>query len=619
MNRPGSPRLALALVIVLLVAHLLISHLAVRGKSATFDEPLHAGAGWVIRHFRDFRVNCEDPPLWQYWAMLPHDRNALRPDFGSYAWQRMPVDPTLHWKFVCDTLYLTPGVPGHDIMNTSRAMMLVWPAALIALVAAWAWRLAGPGAAVLATALIALDANFLAHSSLVKNDVPFTAVLTALGLCIWSMGRRMTISNLILAALVCGVGLSVKFSGILLPPILILALVARALAFGPWVVMGRTLNGRGGKLAAALAACVVAAPIAWTIVWATYGFRFLPTSDPNIRLNSPLFVQLAAEKEMQAKKQGRPVTRADMEAWRPGPVVRLGVFLEEHKLMPQAWTAGLLYTHMSVQIRGSYLLGEYSLVGWRSYFPLAMLFKTPTATLIAMALALAVAILWLLQHRILQTPAARWNAFALLLGGGLYMASAIASNLNLGLRHALPAYPMLFIGVAWVGAKLIARKPARAVAGVLLLGLAVESLAAYPNFIPFFNEPCTRLIGKLKMLGDSNLDWGQDLPLLAEWQKRNLDRPLYLTYFGTVYPEHYGINYVNLPGGYFLRKPDEFPEAPGVIAISATHLQSIYHSARTYAAYEPYRRATPFEVLGGSIYLFEYKGPPPPLPNERRN
>ena len=50
------------------------------------------------------------------------------------------------------------------------------------------------------------------------------------------------------------------------------------------------------------------------------------------------------------------------------------------------------------------------------------------------------------------------------------------------------------------------------------------------------------------MLSDSNIDWGQDLKLLANWQKKHPDTPMYLWYFGTADPHYYGMHYINMPG-----------------------------------------------------------------------
>ena len=111
--------------------------------------------------------------------------------------------------------------------------------------------------------------------------------------------------------------------------------------------------------------------------------------------------------------------------------------------------------------------------------------------------------------------------------------------------------------------------------------------------------------GGFALLGDSNLDWGQDAPLLARWQREHPSEHLYLCYFGPAgQREYYGIPAVLLPGsignGPHL---DTLPSDPGVLAISATALQGIYPSQRYY---EFLMKHKPQEVLGGTIYLFRW-------------
>src|SRR5262249_19021405 len=62
------------------------SWLAVGTKPPTTDEPLHATGAFLHVFCRDFRVNPEDPPLWNYWAMLASRRGDLKFDFGDPMW-----------------------------------------------------------------------------------------------------------------------------------------------------------------------------------------------------------------------------------------------------------------------------------------------------------------------------------------------------------------------------------------------------------------------------------------------------------------------------------------------------------------------------------------------------
>ena len=145
---------------------------------------------------------------------------------------------------------------------------------------------------------------------------------------------------------------------------------------------------------------------------------------------------------------------------------------------------------------------------------------------------------------------------------------------------------------------------------------AVESCCAYPNYLPFFNLLAGGSRGGLRLLSDSNLDWGQDLPLLAAWQRSHPDQKLYLAYFGTADPAYYGIRYTNVADGYSEGPPAQHINSPGVFAISATTLQGPY-CGQTLGkpTWCTLWKLKPFEVLGGSIYLFHVpSGPDDRLP-----
>jgi hypothetical protein len=132
---------------------------------------------------------------------------------------------------------------------------------------------------------------------------------------------------------------------------------------------------------------------------------------------------------------------------------------------------------------------------------------------------------------------------------------------------------------------------------------------ADPNYIAFFNAPA-EWYGPMRLLGDSNLDWGQDLPLLADWQRQHPQDKLYLCYFGSVDPASYGIRYTPLLGGYGAGPKPEEAHAPGVLAVSATHLQDIYtppEYRNRFALLIEGRK--PLAVLGKTIYLYELRAP----------
>jgi hypothetical protein len=151
------------------------------------------------------------------------------------------------------------------------------------------------------------------------------------------------------------------------------------------------------------------------------------------------------------------------------------------------------------------------------------------------------------------------------------------------------------------------KRPVRLLLPGLLLALAVEVLAATPDFLSFFNTAAGGAGNGIRLLGDSNLDWGQDLPLLAAWQKEHPEEPLAVGYFGMVDPRFYGIHASALPGLPYVfgsQKPIA-PHTPVVAAVSASYLQGLFVLPGYESLYTELRRSEPRQVLGNTIYLYD--------------
>jgi len=94
----------------------------------------------------------------------------------------------------------------------------------------------------------------------------------------------------------------------------------------------------------------------------------------------------------------------------------------------------------------------------------------------------------------------------------------MTSSINIGVRHVLPVYAGMSI-LGAVGAIRLwemrgQKKWVVWVPGVLLLWFGISSLAAHPDYLPYFNE----IAGSHpeNILVDSDLDWGQDLKRLSK-------------------------------------------------------------------------------------------------------
>jgi hypothetical protein len=597
------------IVAALLLMFATISYTASRGKSATYDEPLHLVGGFVHLHAFDFRLNPEDPALFGYWAALPLGRGEMRLFFDTPLWEKMPQDVSMtQWSYVMNTLYRTDGINPDRLIQKSRLMFVIAGVLLGAIIAWWSWQLGGAAAAIAATAFFAFDPNFLAHAALIKNDVFFALLMAVMVMGLWRFGQRGTWISLTAIAMSCALAANVKFSALLCGPIIVLTLLTRVLVPEPWTVLGKALTARWQRLLVVVAACAVVGLTTYAAIWACYGFRFSPSPDPAVSMNFKQLVTYVQRDRLFARGQvGQFIPWEAIEAEPPGLFTNLVVWTESHHLAPQAWLYGLLYTYMTTLTRGAYLMGNYSHVGWWYYFPFAVLFKTPTATLLAMLLCFVGAIVVLIKK---PRPLANlWPAIAVAVPLVVYGISALTTNMNIGLRHVLPMYPLVFVAMGVVIARLIQQRQLAGIAltATLLLGLTVESLAAYPDFLAFFNAPSGGSRGGLSLLSDSNLDWGQDLILLGQWQKKHRSKPLYLNYFGIADPSYYGIVATTMPGGWRFDSDQRFPDPREscYLAISATNLQGVFYNADRRAAYQQLLERKPLIVLGGTIYIYE--------------
>ena len=115
---------------------------------------------------------------------------------------------------------------------------------------------------------------------------------------------------------------------------------------------------------------------AWLAVWAVYRFHYAPTPDPAIRLDIPGILEETSSVETASSNR-----YADPRDWKPGLFLRLLLAAEKCHMVPHAWTYGLLFTHAASYYHPTFLLDERRGRGWAWYFPLAMSFKTPTATI----------------------------------------------------------------------------------------------------------------------------------------------------------------------------------------------------------------------------------------------
>jgi len=255
-----------------------------------------------------------------------------------------------------------------------------------------------------------------------------------------------------------------------------------------------------------------------------------------------------------------------------------------------------LYGNATIRRRPAFLNGEYRDTGWWSYFPYALLVKTPV-TLLCMALA----------GLVLCVRRTDWAH--LVLTPGLFLAVAMAGPIQIGLRHVLVVYPFMLLLAGAAAAALVAHVRSRWLVAIVVLA-AVELASAGPHYLAFGNLFVGGPARLHEHLLDSNLDWGQDLKALGNFMRERAIERVNLCYFGTADPEYYGIHCTHLPGApFFAESEARLPELPGFVAVSATHLHGAQFIPSWRGFYAPLLARQPEAVLGHSIYVYWVEAP----------
>jgi hypothetical protein len=535
VNRRGA--LIASLFVALAVARVMATY---PRFCQTYDEPVHVAMGleWLDRG--TYTLELQHPPLARIF-----DAIALR--IGG---QHYPPGPIV---------LSDPGVPirkGNAIFggsddyqrNLTLARIGVLPWLLLAafVVFHWTRSIANTESAVGAVALFTFVPPILGHAGLATTDMALAATLAAAIYALVRCLERPSIGRLLLFAVALAAAVLCKFSAI---PFL------GVIGFGLLLRKSRSdLRVRPTFVRPTFVLVFASLGIAAIIVWAFYRFSIWPASLYGFA-PSELLAMLADAK---------------------APPDRALYFLLSHFRLPAPeFFAGLAHLGEHTLFgHPSYFLGQIRTHGVWYFFPVVIALKTPIAFLILALLGIR-------------------KATAPILSAAAIVVIAMASRINLGVRHVLPIYPLLAIagGIALI--EMWQRR--RVIAVILGAWIAVSSLLAHPNYIAYFNELAGRHPERIVV--DSDLDWGQDLPSLREAVvDHGIDR-LWIAYFGSTDLSRY-------PIAPAIRMLPPRTKVTGWIAISKTSLKGAYGRPDDYAWLE---QQTPVQEIGRSMFLYRAK------------
>ena len=242
-------------------------------------------------------------------------------------------------------------------------------------------------------------------------------------------------------------------------------------------------------------------------------------------------------------------------------------------------------THHAFRGQPAFLLGRAKgSGGWRLFYPVVAALKWPMLVWLTAAASLAL----IASGRIRSSTELRLMiAFPI-----VFLLLAVTSNLDVGDRYILPAYPFLLLASAALFDAFRREQYAVVMASLMVALQMADGFRYAPDYLSYFNV-FVKPSRSYELLTDSNLDWGQGLIALREYQRSHPDQQISLLYFGDVDPAQYGIRAQMLGD-------NDHPR--GVVVVSATHLSGQY--LQNPASYRWLFRYPRIAILNHTLHVF---------------
>jgi hypothetical protein len=453
-------RLTKSILLGLLAVFLAINIGSIRFKSFTTDEHKHYRYGENILNGASDRFDDSKMPV----SAL----NALPAKIATF----FPEGSILN-------RYLQKDIIG-------RTVTMLFSLGIAYLVFRWSRSLYGLLPGFLALALYIFDPNIIAHSRLMTTDIFATGMVALTVYTFWLFSKHRTWKYATLSAATLGLAQLAKYTSAYLYPILAVIVVLRDAPLWLDIARRRDYRKGWGQLKRGLMHALFFLLISLLII--NVGFLFNKTFTP---LQDYIF---RSELFQGIQEKFAPVGFL--------PVPTPYPFLDGLDWVQARERTGAGYGRL-------YMLGELQRAqGFKGYYIFASLLKMPIAGQVIVLLAFGAYFIKHKKHDFLENEL---FLFVPLLFFFYYFNFMFRAQI--GIRFYLVLFPLLYVfcgSLVRDWAEFSMRSQVGL--GVLLVYLLGSVLAAFPHYIPYFNELIWDQKQAYKYLVDSNLDWDQ-----SEW------------------------------------------------------------------------------------------------------
>ena len=465
-------------------------------ESVTFDELAHVGAGLSYWQTFDLRLNEEHPPLAKLLAGLPLALRHTYADYNHVSWTvSRSFFPAYMGQWIFGEYILTRWNDPATVLKWARFPMLVLTVVLGWLIYVYGSRIGGPWGGILPLIAYVTAPVFLVFGPLVLTDLAITLF------SLWTLWRFAELwqnpsrRNKAWFAIALAGALLSKFSA----GLLFFAFLGFSLSTRWRPVPGQPTTREEARLWRRARWRTTFAGVLWAaaIVYVVYFvFSWRQSNDALSLLGSGAATA--------------PLRRLLMPPW--------------------LYLRGMAMVAITVS-RPAYVLGHLHMHGVWYYFPVLFVLKSPLGFLTLLALAAILAMRW---KRLQPAPAplittevqTHWRVLWVSLIVLSFL--CILSHLNVSFRHFSLPLVLSMLMLAPLPAMLQrfrASAPPIAVAATALVAVSVVGMLwvavrQYPYYMPFVNSLS---LGRpaYALMSDSNVDWNQALPDVAQFARQH--------------------------------------------------------------------------------------------------
>ena len=550
------------------------------------DEYAHIPAG--VSHWQLGRHNLyrENPPLVRMISSFPvwlsHPKNDYSRSATSYRSE---------WA-VGEDFIKANGARYPLLVAKARSVVILMGVVCGLLIFIWTKDTQSTAAAVVAASIWLLDPSVIANSSIATIDIGTTLFGFVATFAFWKFLQNPGRYQTIVAGIALGCAQACKFSMLILYPAFILIIIISSfLSIDEKMISSKKSLIKFKNL-------LIVMLISLITLNFIYGFD---------RFGKPIGYFTFKSRLLS----GIPTESAD----RPAQGNRLrGTWIESIPVpLPEDYVKGFDSQKWDEEF-GFYRIVHGRLIHRGEWYSpiVTLIYKLPLGTLALLAASILYWITIARRFRLIESLSAVTALSILALLG-------TQTGLNWAIRYALPAIPFIALGIGgFVNAVWKYRLMKVFVVACLVWNLSVL-LGVHPHFQSYGNPIVGGIDGARNELCGSNLDWGQDLFRLKQWQIDHPDADLAVLYYGAISPTTISIETKPLPDR-FLRSNESYIsdiESPALrkpfyLAISAALLQGIpadlrFESglpAHVFIKSKYLKFEKSIDRIGDTIYLF---------------